>query len=162
MIDTLLVLYETYAGREYFETNMNVDPTLENDIRAMVATSGVTLTCPVTPVEGARFSVIPMGVTVTVAPNGRLLEGATSNVSVTSATEWIYRADTGNWVKMTELTGSTEIPFAGWMDGPLHILVGQHAAPAFEVDLSSRAEAIKEGRGTIMTRIGRPRQRQDA
>jgi len=78
----------------------------------------VTLYLHPQPDDGARFAIRDMQsnfatYNVTLEGNGRLIDGATSATLSTDgeAGEWFYRADTGNWVKYTNLVLANEFPF---------------------------------------------------
>lgn len=86
----------------------------------LVATNTAALTVYLTPYpqDGARMGIAdPFGrlatVPVTLDANGRTIEGASTlllNANGTFA-EWLYRADLGQWVRITALTQSSENPF---------------------------------------------------
>lgn len=158
--DTLTMLMETYAGREFYDTQVSSSMTLEDDMRAIVTTSGLTLTCPATPQDGARFAIVPVGTTVTIAPNQRLLQGLSGNVAVGAATEWIYRADLGDWIAVPEFLSTATIPYAPWADGPLHMIAGERVAPTF--GRTAPEAPVAEAKALISARYGRPRAYRDA
>jgi hypothetical protein len=71
------------------------------------------------PYDGQRLAIIDAGNTLdtyslTISPNGRKIEGSASNLVLSTEgleRQWMYRADTGNWVKITSLATSDEMPF---------------------------------------------------
>jgi hypothetical protein len=71
------------------------------------------------PNDGARVAVVdPFGILtatpLTINGNGRSIEGSTTVVLNTNNIDrtWMYRADTGNWVRVTSIDdASAEMPF---------------------------------------------------
>lgn len=67
----------------------------------LICTGSCTVTLPASPQDGWRVLVplVAAGQTLTVARNGRLLDGAASNATVAAGAtdEWFYRADLGDW-----------------------------------------------------------------
>lgn len=70
------------------------------------------------PYEGQRLAVVDVAGNLatnnlTVNGNGRLIEGAATVVLSTNSEnrQWMYRADTGNWVKIEELETTDHLPF---------------------------------------------------
>jgi len=81
-------------------------------------TAAQTVYLPPYPQDGSRIAIADpysrlATVPVTLDANGRTIEGAvnvTLNVNGTFD-EWFYRADKGDWVKLTSLTEAGENPF---------------------------------------------------
>lgn len=76
-----------------------------------------TLYFPLAPGDGARMAFVDTasvpGVTVTLAGNGRLIEGVTEVVATPAdltGAQWLYRADLANWVRVRPLTVDDELP----------------------------------------------------
>lgn len=79
-----------------------------------VAAAAVTITAPSNPRSGSRFGVVDANLNFainncTINRNGRLLEGAAANLTLsvagtTSNRQWFFRGDTGDWVKEADLT----------------------------------------------------------
>jgi hypothetical protein len=70
------------------------------------------------PYEGQRLALADPGNTLTahnltLNGNGRQIEGAATLTLSTNGTvrQWMYRADTGNWVKIASLASSDTMPF---------------------------------------------------
>lgn len=86
--------------------------TAENGGQYQIAASLMTITAPTNPRNGFRFGVVDANLnfttnTCTIARNGRLLEGAAANISLTTNGDnriWFFRGDVGNWVKEIDLT----------------------------------------------------------
>lgn len=78
----------------------------------------MTVYFPSYPQDGSRMAIIdPFGrlaaFPVTLDGNGRPIEGSTNQVANTNGLnrEWFYRADLGNWVRLTDLTATDQMPF---------------------------------------------------
>jgi hypothetical protein len=90
---------------------------------------------------------------LTINGNGRLIEGATSvtlNVNGT-ARQWMYRADTGNWVRISSLAAGDEMPFPQEFDDYFQVrlalrLVSRHST-SLALKASSRSGARKRSSG---------------
>lgn len=75
------------------------------------------------PQDGARMGIIdPFGrlatVPVTLDANGRTIEGA-ANLTLNTdgtASEWFYRADLGDWVRLTAKLDTDDLPFPADFD----------------------------------------------
>lgn len=91
----------------------------------LIATNAAALTAYLTPYpqDGSRMGIVdPFGrlaaFPVTLDANGRTIEGTPTkllNVNNT-AQEWFYRADKGDWVKLTALIAGDENPFPNEFD----------------------------------------------
>lgn len=77
------------------------------------------------PSDGSRIGIIdPLdrlaAAPITISGNGRAIEGAADVTIDENGTVrlWLYRADTGNWVRVSELTGdpAEEFPFPSEFD----------------------------------------------
>lgn len=102
-----------------------------------------------TPQDGTRFSFIDVSGNlssnnVVIYGNGRLIEGQDSvTVSVDGANqEYFYRADLGNWVRVSPLVESDDFPFPGKFEDLFVILLSMRINPRHgaEVDPQSGAE----------------------
>lgn len=89
-----------------------------NTVLYVNQSSANTINLDPSPQDGARVSVIDSSGNFAsnnfiIDANGRKIEGATSVTLNTNgaAVEWFYRADTGNWFKVTSLTENDTIPF---------------------------------------------------
>ena len=98
-----------YVSTSYVPSNTFLHANLEQD--------GIVYLNP-TPDDGARLAVLDLSNNfatnnLTLDANGKLIEGsATLTLSTNGAkTEWFYRADQGNWVKVLDLEASDPIPF---------------------------------------------------
>lgn len=78
----------------------------------------MTVRLPVRPQDGARIGIIDpynrlASVPITLEGNGRTIEGAPSLLLDEDGLKrtWFYRADLGNWVRLTDLVEMSENPF---------------------------------------------------
>lgn len=77
-----------------------------------------TVYLPDCPDDGTRIGVVDpyarlATYPITLSGNGRTIEGAASVVLNTNSTNrvWFYRADTGNWARITDIESFSEMPF---------------------------------------------------
>lgn len=110
-------------------------------------TSAKTIYFPATPNDGARMSYIDVGATglVTLDGNGRLIEGSTTlsgavavppeTAGELSGRKWFYRADLGNWLRITSLTESSEVPLPEEFDDLLVTGLAIRLAPRFGIKI---------------------------
>ena len=84
----------------------------------LVCNAGATLKLHPRPYEGQRLAAVDASGTFAISNlildgNGRTIEGAaTLTLSTNSdARQWLYRADTANWVKIAALLTSDQMPF---------------------------------------------------
>lgn len=84
----------------------------------VVGSQTITITLPYNPRSGARVGVADGNAAlatypVTIARNGRLLEGAASNITLSTngaTRSWFFRGDTGNWERERDLV-LTDTPY---------------------------------------------------
>lgn len=162
LVDLCVLLPEVGAGRDMLDVETSSSRQAHEDERIICTVAGLTITTPMDPSDGARFSVIPVaGGTITVTPYRRKIEGGSSDVSVTDATTWAYRADLADWVEVTALDGTDNSPWPDWCDQPLVHLGAEELAAAFSVDIKpALGVKIARSRMTLKTRYARPRERQ--
>jgi hypothetical protein len=124
-----------------------------------------TLTAPLNPRSGARFGAVDVGLSwgatpLTVAANGRQVNGAAGNMVINTAgqnTRWWFRGDTGNWIVEADfpsLTAAIEFPdpIIAYMPYMLAVAI----ADEFGADISPDvAFAAGEGRQVLARTYGR-------
>lgn len=103
------------------------------------------------PSDGARIMLIDPNNMLAAAPvtldaNGRTIEGQrtlTFNIDGTS-TMWIYRAELGDWVKLSVLTGADdeEFPFPTEFDDYFVIMLAARLNPRYGRALSDESSAM--------------------
>lgn len=121
------------------------------------------------PYDGQRLAVADAGETLatsnlTLDGNGRLIEGASSVVLSTSGMvrEWIYRADLGQWLRVTDLDLADSMPFPREFDDYWSILLAMRLNPRHGRELAaSSAGWLQSMRNRLKARYRRPRDQQD-
>lgn len=159
LLDLLKLLPEYGAGREYRELETSVGVTVESDVRLIATVSGIVITTPENPKDGSRFMIIPVAGAVSVVPEGRKIQGSSSTITVTSPSQWVYRADLGDWLLVTGLTNASDSPYPDWVDGPLVKLNAGEIAPIFAMSLTSdQYRKIEDARMLLAAHYSRPRE----
>lgn len=110
-------------GYDIAYTDQCIDhPTINRRLIA-VNTEARTVYLTLRPQDGARMGIAdPFGrlatVPVTLDANGRTIESALTLVLNTNGLnrEWFYRADLGDWVRLTEKADTDEMPFPADFD----------------------------------------------
>lgn len=112
------------------------------------------------PQDGARMGIAdPFGrlaaFPVTLDANGREIEGAATLLLNANGTfrEWFYRADLGDWVRITSLLTTDQLPFPTMFDNMFTILLAMRLNPRYgrEMDAQS-ANILKMGRRQFVAR----------
>ena len=130
--------------------------------RRLIATQEAARTVYLTlyPQDGARMGIAdPFGrlaaFPITLNANGREIEGSATLTLNTNGTfrEWFYRADLGDWVRITSLATSDQVPFPSMFDNMFVILLAMRLNPRYgrEMDAQS-AEILKMGRRQFIAR----------
>lgn len=95
---------------------------------------------PLQPANGCKVQVIDLKGNFSTASlvlkgNGVKVENSTSITLSTDSlnTSWFYRADVGNWVKITSLAEEDESPFPAVYDSLITILLAMRLNPQFAV-----------------------------
>lgn len=120
------------------------------------------------PQDGQRVSVIDIAGNfatrnLTLDGNGRKIEGSATKVLSTNGTaqQWVYRADTGNWVTVDPLTDSSEMPFPEEFDDFFIIMLAGRMNPRFGRELSETSVArLAQQRQQMMMRYNQTRLRE--
>jgi hypothetical protein len=109
------------------------------NVRLMVTDQvAQTIYLPPRPDNGARIGLVDMKGSMATYPitlnaGGRLIEGADSLVvSIDDANyEWMYRADTGNWVRLTLIGIDDELPFPIQYDDYFQTMLAMRLNPRY-------------------------------
>lgn len=163
LIDLANELPEYGGGRFMTDVDTAVSRTALEDERVICSVGGLTITLPARPRDGARVSVVDTdglfaASNVTLARNGRKIEGAAANKTLTTTGTWIYRADTQDWVALASLTGVSESPYPEALDGALKRLLCQRFAEHFGRDLTpSMLIQVEQAKSLIRARYRRIR-----
>jgi hypothetical protein len=105
-------------GGDYDQSTW-INEWLPDNMRLMLNLSAaVTVDADPNPYDGQRLAVVDVAGNLatynfTIDGNGRKIEGAaTLTLSTNSdARQWMYRADTGNWVRINTLAEGDQMPF---------------------------------------------------
>lgn len=97
-----------------------------------------TITLDPNPKDGQRFAVVDAAgnlstYNLTIDGNGRKIEGSTTLVLNTNgeSRQWLYRADTGNWVRVNTLAASDSLPFPSEFDDYFIIRLAMRLNPMY-------------------------------
>lgn len=151
-------LPEYGAGRKFTEATVERNTTAQEDERIICSVTGLTVTLPATPSDGARVSVVPITGTTTVTPTVRKLEGAAADQTISAATTWAYRADLADWVKVTDLTKNSDSPWPASCDNALGAIVAVETANEFGAEVSASLSAsYQKGKAMLQAKYSRPR-----
>lgn len=123
-------------------------------------TMGRTIFLDPDPVVGQRLAVIDVGnnlatFPVTLNAYGRNIEGSATLVLNTNgdARQWIYRGDSGNWMKLNSLLATDLVPFPVEFDDYFITMLAMRLNPRYGQALSTEsAEALKRGRRNLRNR----------
>lgn len=140
----------------------------ENGGLYSIPANAFTFTLPTGPKSGARVGVVDANLNFgagncTVARNGRLLEGAASNLILNvagTARQWWFRADTGNWVREADwvsLNDAIEFPDAliVYLPYMLAVAIGSEYGPPPSSDVIAGAVEGREAFARTYARRGR-------
>jgi hypothetical protein len=122
--------------------------------------SATTLNLDPEPFEGQRLIVIDVKnnlatYPLTLSGNGRMIEGATSIVINTNGDnrQWMYRADLGQWVKITSLIYTDALPFPQDFDDYFITMLAMRLNPRYGQSLTAETtEALKRSRSQLRAR----------
>lgn len=119
--------------------------------RRLIATNTVAKTIFLTPYpqDGARMGIAdPFGrlaaFPVTLDANGRTIEGTATKVLNVNGTfqEWFYRADKGNWAKLSSLIAENENPFPEEFDNFFIIGLALRLNPRYGREMDDQSALV--------------------
>lgn len=119
-----------------------------------------------TPFEGQRLAFVDVGgnlatYNVTLSGNGRTIEGSSSLTLNTNsdARQWMYRADTGNWVRINTLAVDDEMPFPSEFDDYFIIMLALRINPRYGQSLAPETvEFLRRSKAFLQSRYSRARE----
>lgn len=140
------------AGRvaETSWTSSNWTKLLQNVRMVANSTDAQTVYLPPDPDDGARVAIIDPANRLAAAPitlngNGRYIAGAATALLDTDGLDriWMYRADMGEWVVLTELTGddAEEFPFPPEFDAYFITRLAMRLNPRYGRAMSEASSA---------------------
>jgi hypothetical protein len=121
------------------------------------------------PYDGQRLAVTDPGsalstANVTLDGNGRQIEDAATLVLNTDGldAQWLYRADLGNWVRITDLVAADTMPTPREFDDYWSILLAMRLNPRHGREMvQSSASWLDSMANRLEARYRRPRDQQD-
>lgn len=120
----------------------------------LIAINQVAITIDLTrkPQDGARYAILdPYGrlatYPVTLLGNGRTISGLTGVVLNTNglSREWLYRADLGDWVQLTQKLLTDDNPFPAEFDNLWIVLLAMRLNPRYGRALTDMSQTILAG-----------------
>lgn len=132
-----------------------------DNVRVLLrSTAATTLYCDPYPYEGQRLAVIDLAGNLathnlTVDANGRKIESANTVTMSTNSDnrQWMYRGDTGNWVKITELVAGDSLPFPVEFDPYFVLMLAIQLNPQYGQALHPHdAEMLRRMRSQLRAR----------
>lgn len=103
------------------------------------------------PEDGSRFGILDESnnlatYNVTVRGNGRRIDGATQLVVNQDGFngEWFYRADLGEWKRVTPLTAADEFPFPPEFDTWFVTMLAMRLSPKYGRDITQATSAAMD------------------
>lgn len=148
------------VGEGLSDLTLAVSDEIDGNTRCVVTgrTAAITITLPEAPQNGARVQIIDADGTfdtysVTVARNGRKLEGAYANLTLSTEglnRTWLYRGDLADWVRVSELGLNDDLPFPLEHEDAFVIELAIRMNPVFGASLSPESLAAHQ---TAMRRL---------
>ncbi len=131
----------------YTDNQIN-HPTINRRLLA-VNTVAKTVYLTLYPQDGARMGIAdPFGrlaaFPVTLNGNGREIEGAATLLLNTNGLnrEWFYRADLGDWVRLTQKISADEMPFPADFDNFFITLLAMRINPRYGREMDAQSALI--------------------
>lgn len=153
-------LTNTYAKE--LDASSEIDSTfVPSNVRMIFNIAAAeTLYLDPSPRDGARFAVIDNGnnlatYNITLNGNGRQIELANSVTLATNSLnrEWFYRADLGNWARVTDLDADAQSPLPSEFDDFLSTLLAFRLNPRYGAENSAEMiEVLKRMRKQFRAR----------
>lgn len=120
----------------------------------------ISVDLTVRPQDGARYAIVDpfarlAAFPVTLNGNGRTIAGQPSLVLDTNGMmrEWVYRADLGGWVQLTDVALTDDNPFPKEFDQMFSILLAYRLSPRYGRELSDLSTSIlRTGRTMFIAR----------
>lgn len=121
------------------------------------------------PYEGQRIAIADAGNNLatrnlTLTGNRRQIEGASSLVLSTNGDnrQWLYRSDTGNWVRITALSATDTMPLPGEFDDYFIVSLALRLNPRHRQAMAQESvAALERQKQQIRARYRRPRPKQE-
>lgn len=125
-----------------------------------------TIYLPVNPLNGTRIKIVDVGnnlatYNVTLNANKRLIEGAATLVLATNGMnrEWVYDAETANWLRIEGIELDSEMPFPIEFDGYFISMLAMALSPRYNASITGATiDQLKQAKGRMRSRYKQSRQ----
>lgn len=153
-------------GGTYDQSDV-VDQWVPGNVRLLLnLTEALNLPLHPKPTDGMRFSLVDVDsnlatYNVTLDGNGRNIEGAATLTLNTDdlVGQWMYRADTANWVRIETLDSSDSMPFPQEFDDYFTIMLALRLNPSYGQELSpSTLKMLARSRSQLTARYSQTRE----
>ena len=162
-------LADLNVGGDYDQSSYCTPYAPENARLVLNLSAATTINLPPQPYDGQRIAIVDAAANLatynlTLDGNGRKIEGAATLALSTNGMDrqWLYRADTANWVKLSALATSDEMPFPAEFDTYFVTALALRINPRHGVALAAETQvALKDAEKRLAARYRKPRPRQD-
>lgn len=163
-------LTDLSIGGEFDQSNI-VREAVPDDARLVVSQSAAaSVSLDPRPYDGQRVAVVDAAGTFasynfTLDANGRKIEAAATLALATNgmSRQWMYRADTANWVRLSDLAAANEMPFPSEFDDYFITSLAMRLNPRHRAERMSDESiaALERQRVQIQARYRKRRRTQD-
>jgi hypothetical protein len=162
-------LRDITVGGTYDQSSC-LSPWVPRDARlALNLSAALTVSLDPNPYEGQRFAVVDVAGNfstnnLTINGNGRTIELDTSETIDTDNfyAQWMYRGDTADWTRITDLVAADEMPLPIEFDDYFIVSLALRLNPRHGRNLTPESQAaLQRSRSQIRARYRKPRQQQD-
>lgn len=156
--DLLHAMCGNGIGPRLVEKALTASASVDNGRLYLAGSNTATLTLPGSPKDGDRFGYVLVGTQpLTINPNGRLLEGVTSNTVVSgsgSYKNYFYTSHNGSWAKERDYAKALDFPLAFQCRRAFGDMLAVSLAPVYGQDPAPLVERAKIGFATIVRIYG--------
>jgi hypothetical protein len=160
-----LPLTDLNVGGTYDQTAF-CSPWIPENVRLILNLTGpLTFKLDPMPYDGQRFAIVDSANTLdtcnlTLDGNGRTLELDATELFNTEGlvAEFMYRADQANWVRVTDLVATDDMPFPTEYDDYFIVMLAVRLNPRHSRNLTPESQmALQRQRSQIQARYRKPR-----
>jgi hypothetical protein len=157
-------LIDVTVGGTYDESEV-LSPWVPKNTRLLLnLTAAETYYLHPNPKNGQRFALADIDnnlstYNVIINGNGRSIEAAATLTLATNglARQWMYRGDTGNWVRVATLTSSDQLPFPEDFDDYFITMLALRINPRISQQMSAESlKALSRSRSQLNARYNVP------
>ena len=154
-------LNEIIIGGDFDQTDLITDYIPDNvRLNCQTLDAPIILGLDPYPKDGQRVAIVDTSGnmstnTVTLDANGRTIESGTEvTIDVDYASrQWMFRADTGNWVRVAELVQTDVFPFPTEFDDYFSTMLALRVNPRYSQQMSPEAvQALNRQRSQLRSR----------